>query len=283
MSTPQLLYLSPTAVTSPHTSGRTIVTPQHAQAWLAHSHRNRTVNKRKLAEYTASMVAGTWYYNGEPLIFDTAGKLMDGQHRLLACIAASQPFETYIVIGVNVDTMPVIDTGAMRSPGDALSIMREVDSSKMVASALNWLWLYQTGNLGVTAKMQMPRTLALEYFDTHRGVTGSLSYGYKAKKFLPPGPATALHYLMTQKDQDLADTFFSTLVLGENLHTGEGMYILRKRLQNDWGSKLRMNPIYKCALTVKIWNDWRAGKLQRIGLRWRAGVREQTERFPQVD
>jgi hypothetical protein len=265
-------------------SGRYRITPDQARVWLDNKLHNRRVHQSKLRDYADAMKSGRWLYDGEPLIFDAEGKLMDGQHRLLACVEAGVPFETYCVFGIDREAMVVLDTGAMRSPGDTLDIMRGVDNAKMVAAALNWSWVYESGRSSqYVGKAQMPRDLLLDYADKHPAIKDSLPYGYKAKKFLPPASATALHYLMAQKDQELADEFFSALVLGENLHTGEGMYVLRKRLQNDWGAKLRMAPVYKCALTVKIWNDWRRGVILRKTLRWRIGLGQEEEKFPEVE
>lgn len=45
------------------------------------------------------MREGSWALNGQPLLFDTENRLIDGVRRLKACVLANVPFETCVVRG----------------------------------------------------------------------------------------------------------------------------------------------------------------------------------------
>ena len=53
---------------------------------------------------------------------DQFGQVMDGQHRLLACIMAAMPIRSLVARGVDRDVFPVLDTGKNRTPGDVIGI-----------------------------------------------------------------------------------------------------------------------------------------------------------------
>jgi hypothetical protein len=96
------------------------ITPQRAAEMLATSQGNRTLKRTKIDAYTREMKAGRWKLNGETIIFDEAGHLIDGHHRLTACIRAEAPFQATVVRGVDAGCRITVDMGASRSVADAL-------------------------------------------------------------------------------------------------------------------------------------------------------------------
>lgn len=98
-----------------------LITPEIAKEYLVYNVNNRNLNRERVNKYARDMVAGEWQLNGEPIIFDTAGILKDGQHRLQAVIKCNKPVKMLVVRGVDplVDT---INTGTPRSFVDMLRI-----------------------------------------------------------------------------------------------------------------------------------------------------------------
>src|SRR4051812_13609663 len=66
------------------------VDPGLAEEWLDHNDNNRSIRDRKVAAFKRDLLAGNWRNIGDPIRFDTNGKLVDGQHRLMALIHANQ-------------------------------------------------------------------------------------------------------------------------------------------------------------------------------------------------
>jgi len=98
------------------------ITPTVAESILATSNGNRTWKTAKLNSYARDMTAGNWTTNGEPIIIDVHGVLIDGHHRLTACIKSGVPFETLVVWGAPVDAQKTIDMGASRTAADVLQL-----------------------------------------------------------------------------------------------------------------------------------------------------------------
>jgi hypothetical protein len=53
-------------------------------------------------DYAQDMIDGWWLLSGKTIILDETGAVLNGQHRLLACIKADRAFETWLVEGVDV-------------------------------------------------------------------------------------------------------------------------------------------------------------------------------------
>src|SRR4249920_1723404 len=91
------------------TTKRIQVSPAKAQEWLKINEANRPLRRSAVARMATDMAAGLWNQaNPQPLIFDTTGALIDGQHRLTAqvqanvtlwwCVATEIPRQTQLVI-----------------------------------------------------------------------------------------------------------------------------------------------------------------------------------------
>src|SRR5678816_1487928 len=84
-------------------SGWHTVTPQIALDWLCRNRANRRVTLAILRKYARNMAEGRWKKTGQGIVFDCQGKLLEGQHRLLACLFSGATFSTYVVTGAADD------------------------------------------------------------------------------------------------------------------------------------------------------------------------------------
>lgn len=60
--------------------------------------------------------------NGETIVFDSEGSLMDGHHRLEAVVASGVPAIFIVVRGIDRSTWTTMDSGTARSLGDVFRI-----------------------------------------------------------------------------------------------------------------------------------------------------------------
>lgn len=99
------------------------ITPDMAYEYLTQNTRNyRRVNARTVMKYAQTMKDGNWELNGEPIVFDTEGKLINGQHRLNAIVEAGIPVDILVVRGVDKGVV-VFDDGRVRRSTDVASAM----------------------------------------------------------------------------------------------------------------------------------------------------------------
>jgi hypothetical protein len=77
------------------------INPKLAEILLGSNDGNRPLKKRVLETYQRDMEAGDFVLTGETIILDKQWFLLNGQHRLNACILSGKPFAAIVVQGVD--------------------------------------------------------------------------------------------------------------------------------------------------------------------------------------
>ena len=92
------------------------ITPEIAQKYLEANTANfRGVNRKIVDKYSNDMKTGHWETTGDSIVFDTLGRLKNGQHRLLAIVKSGVPMKNVPVVR-NVDaSTDMYDTNYKRN------------------------------------------------------------------------------------------------------------------------------------------------------------------------
>jgi len=244
------------------------VTPQEAREWLdTKNSRNRPVSENAVAKYAQEMKDGRWKDNGQPILFGESKQLLNGQHRLLACLRSNKPFITSITWGVPDEVFDTIDDANSRSLADVLHIKGET-SSNLLSAGLRFLWIYTRGEIErrdlrkgqIATKPLLEATL-----EKHPKMRQSVKFYSMLKQrpgglLIPAGMAIGLHYLFSLVDETKADEFFTRLQSGLELTDDNPIYILRNRLiagQKEASTKLTPPAMYY--YVVISWNAYASG------------------------
>jgi len=257
------------------------VTPELAEFWLTRAkenpnHKNRTIHHTSLAKLKRAMEEELWELNGEPLIFDAEGFLIEGQHRCLACVQTGISFSTLVVHGIDRAFFSTMGQGSKRSVGDILAILGKANS-RTLGAALRWIWRYEHGQM---LNAHPPITdyevaaLELQYQTLHF----SVPYGTKCHGMAAPALITALHYLCRKIDEASAETFFAALAEGANLAPGNPLLFLRRYLTPSKGrGRAVLRDERKAPVIINTWNILRdnpnatIANIQKILWQGRAG------------
>jgi hypothetical protein len=78
-----------------------VINPAEAAAYLQNNAMHRKIKQKKVDEYMQEMKDGKWALNGKALIFDSNGRLLNGQHRLSAVVQSDVPLTTVVIRGVD--------------------------------------------------------------------------------------------------------------------------------------------------------------------------------------
>lgn len=246
-------------------------TPQRAASILASSNGKnyRPLMERHARFLSRSIARGEFTVNGESIKFNTAGDLVDGQHRLRACVIANRPFRSYVVYGV--DDVINIDTGSRRKLDDLLRA-EGYEHVAHLAGALSWIWKEFNGGWmhhhnRITPRLETLR-LAQEFPDVifwcktiHTRVSRDI--GHHAILI-------AFCFFAAKKDRDLALWFVERVGDGAGLTVGDPILALRKRIAADRVASKHMSAKSIMALLITAWNLLRRGKTCSF-LAWREG------------
>lgn len=126
---------------------RVKITPEMAKMFLKTSQGNRGIRaKTKLMAYRKDMERGAWLYNGDAIRFTYEGVLVDGHHRLTACVESGCSFESDIV-SIPEESIGTMDKGAPRSTADNLVMDFKYDktSAGILASSVWQILCHESG------------------------------------------------------------------------------------------------------------------------------------------
>jgi hypothetical protein len=256
---------SQNGMTKPVTTTETI-NPAKARKYLDTMDKNRRVRKRVVERYALAMKADQWSLTGEPIIFSTKGVLLDGQHRLHACIEAGVSFRSDVRRGVNAETFADINTGASRTPGDALYIAGFA-KTKLCAAAIkvihNLELMEEDDKLRNVRGRDITRQDLLRFMEDHEEELSECARvcdGEGKALLRPPSVFVALRFRFGQSNAMRAQQFFDQLVTGADLSSDNPINKLRNYLIRELSQKnLRRSLEWKVAVTIKCWNAWLRG------------------------
>jgi hypothetical protein len=115
------------SLTQPGAVLKATITPELAQAMLdTINGENRPLSHARVKQYADVLSRGQYVFNGESIQVgikdDNKLVLLNGQHRLSACVTAGVSFDTVLVLGLPQSVFSTIDRGKTRSYADVLSV-----------------------------------------------------------------------------------------------------------------------------------------------------------------
>lgn len=237
-------------------AGVVSIAPPLATQILAHCNkRNRNLKTNNVVRLSRDIAEGNWKVNGEPIIFDDRGMLLNGQHRLSAVIASELSIDTVVIFGVPSDTLESIDQGCVRTTGDVLSIDGE-SKTAILAAAASWMWRWENKKMGDSGSQRPTRAEAIDTLARHPQLRSSVAFidsvlrGVSGKGSIHG----FLHCLFSEIDAAAAQQFYELLASGAGLSATSPILALRNRL-SDRTSRLR--PTEYIDLTIRAWNLYR--------------------------
>jgi len=143
------------------------VTPLDADVWIRSAATNRPVNHKRVKQYAEMMIRGQWIPNHpQGLIFNKEGRLIEGQHRLLAWLKAAPVIEQnqederhqaasegrslghpsslsmgfVCILGADADVQIALDAGQTRAIHQTGQIIG-LDTTPMAVAICKALWI----------------------------------------------------------------------------------------------------------------------------------------------
>jgi hypothetical protein len=195
---------------------------------------NRPFVHGLMESYCQEVMNQRWRLNGETIIFGTSGRLLSGQHRLIGLVVACQKFragekgkwktapvlETFVVHGIEEDpeTTSTIENVRPRSLADVLFTdvnlfgkkTSEADRkrlAKMTANAVNEVW-ERTASGEQTFLAKKTHAEEIDFIRRHPKLLEAVKFidgengANMVGRFVNPGTAAALLYLMGSSDTD---------------------------------------------------------------------------------
>jgi hypothetical protein len=259
----------------------TTLTPRLAAEWLATTGQQRAVVPHVVKKYAAQMKQGLWRFNCEPIIFDTDGKMIDGQHRCLAVINSGMPIDCLVVKGAPPEAFQSLNQGCVRNGATVLSILG-VSNYKTITAILNVIHRINTGTQ--STRSAVPNTLIEKLWQEYPDAATAAQY-IAGNKFLrchfPCGWVGAIWVFGSrQHGLEVARKFFEQLILGTNLPPTSPIWVLREKAIAWTSAKAMLSEQDKAGMMIKAWNAYVTGRPLKLLRYNRKG--DQREEFPTI-
>lgn len=228
------------------------LTPEKARELLESSRGNRAIRQKHITYLAKQISEGKWKLNGEGLIMDRENSLIDGHHRCHAVIKAGDAIETLVVRNVDSSAFSTINTGAVRSPADVLTISGATSANANLAAATARCTLaYKSLPDGATCEAYNAVRFDNEAIKREVRAWGDaidfvhLVASTKGGALRRAGTVAAA-MVLAARDLDKGNAWLSGVLKGENLSSTDPRYVYRERLFS--GASRRPTEIFVFAM-----------------------------------
>lgn len=251
------------------------VTPQMASEWLAHpAARQRSVSRNFVAQYARAMTEGRWQEPTiDPIALTPEGKLLNGQHRLLAVIKADRNVEMLIAFDVPEKIFDIIDTNRRRQ---AAQFVRTSSASLVASAARLILWYDLRRATGESPLHPLGFAIAFDNDEILGLIEGPLgetiqqsvleaNRAYRAAS-VPPSAHAAILTIARRDgaDPNRLELWLEGVTDGLGLSAGDPRLLLRQRMQDHIrGKHTRGSGPAVWMLTARAFNAFMQGRTMR--------------------
>jgi hypothetical protein len=213
-----------------------IITVKEAQEYLSRNEHNRPVSLALVNKYATDMVTGRWMLSTDMIGFDTAGRLIQGQHRMSAVVLADewQPgIEVPMLVGHGFppESFDVLDQGKMRSAAHVLGSHGMSNTHRIGTVARQMLFYDNFPGSIWNGSENITRVQVINWALEHREEIVASNPGHNPRHatFLNIVTWVGLHYLVNRDSSHEArwDEFQHGVFTGENLSPGHPALRLR--------------------------------------------------------
>jgi hypothetical protein len=253
------------------------VTPELAATWLERNTRNRPLSQHTVNKYAKDMAAGRWVINGETIKLN-GDVVVDGQHRLWACVQSGVSFVSVVVFELPGDVFDTIDAGRPRRASDALSIAGYVNA-RTLAGVVR-IVLAADADAANFFSIHTPPAMIRRWCEVNPSVVDSCNKGrayYQENRSVTPSAWGAADFLLSRLNDPSTAPFLERVCKGIGIAEGTWEYALRRSLTNQTRSS--SGGIADVAKICKAWNGIALGQRPPVVIRW-ITVGDRRESFP---
>jgi hypothetical protein len=264
-----------------------LITPELAEFYLRETNNgNRNLSQSVVNRYAQDMSSGLWRNpTGEPLIWDSNGRLQQGQHRLAAVAQSKTPIRFLVITGADPGDFQVLDQGKKRSAADILGMAGFQNTTNCAATARLSMMLEYYRDKPWANLPEVTQQRVVEFAKAHKStIEWANAHGRRARRnaLVPEVQFGAVAFYVAQHSAELNDweTFSSRVCSGEMLREGDPEHSLRRWTVNR-NLKLSGSTSSQAAVAVitKAWNAYVTGKNIKV-LGWKRHEMPMPEPHP---
>lgn len=255
-----------------------LIDEQSNKVRCRHNADNRPFTESWARKLCQDILNGHWKFNMENIIISRTGKILSGQHRLIALVLAGQmwagkgklfwstkwPEEPYILSFVatggseDQDVINTLDLVKPRSFSDALytsALFRDLNLTRkrrervmrMIQSAVKFLWKRTIPTHNMSSEIYTTNSALTDFMDRHKRILDFVRYMFDldtdnvlSNNVISPGQAAAICYLQASSESNPDDY----LAL-ESKHEGCLSWDNEKKARRFWEEIVKDTALFK--------------------------------------
>ena len=250
------------------------ITPAKAQEYLTRNINNRHVREAMVNNYADQMKRGLWRLSNDAICITNTGKLINGQHRLMAVCKSGITCYFNVSRGYDEEDIMVMDNGMARSAGDIFYLqgvenantLSGIVKRRLILSRHNTALLNNSrGGLYSGYNKILNSTVNEEFYahqELYKDVTKIAKSAYNKLRVLVTSEygGIAAHLILDLNHSTEEVKAFLYELCGLQPDTNGVTNLLRTKLINDKMSNTKMSALMKQKLIIKAWNAFITGK-----------------------
>jgi len=245
------------------TSKVKIITPAYAKELLEKTQAagilNRKASNRTVEIYANEMKRGNWKLNSETVKLDENGFILDGQHRLMACVQSGCSFQTFVNFNVPRSTFDTIDCGRIRTGTQVLQ-MSGVQYHTVITGIVNGISEFRSyGHIAVKERRLTPSAVLEEYNSRPSDYDEAARVAMRAvgeSHAMTPKSVGTLYFALVNDvgaPKTKAEKFFMEI---NSFDTAENPVIEKMRRWNLANKDRRISEKLRAAYVIRSWNAY---------------------------
>lgn len=244
-----------------------VVTPEQALDWLTRNDNNRVISKKHVNLLADMMARGEYHFVGDPIRFDTDGRLLDGQHRLNAIVESETHQPMLVITGLPPESQVFMDAGRKRSPGDQMTVALGIRNGNQAASiARTYIAWRDRCFLTATRTVGIPEIVSWAADNEDLLVDATTRARRITSNQIPTSVAVsgAVYLAAHNLNPNDAGIFWDRLADGVDLDARNPILVLRNGIMRR-SKRDRWTRLEEWAYYTRCWNTWRnARNMERL-------------------
>lgn len=241
-----------------------LISPTYAQHLLTKNISNRPISKRTVERYALEMQENKWITNGDTIKISTSGKLIDGQHRLMAIVSTGLSIVMGVCHNVPDNAFVTYDKGKRRGHADDLAIAGFTYRNHAAAiNRIYYSWSICDDKKNFYAnygRQKVTDQMLLDYAKQKKTILDeALLIGIQLKNITSITIVGVAYSILQEIDKSEAEVFFEIINDGIFREKYDPMKMLRDRLLRSPVSSFKEQTMI-LALIFKAWNLSKKGK-----------------------
>lgn len=249
------------------------ITPEIARRFLDSGYgMNRNPSKVLVQSLVQAILTDAFKMNGESIIINEKGQLVDGQHRMLAVLEANKAVKMLVARGLSVGSEDTVDTGNGRKGSDVLTMKgfgRKFAGLLAMAAKREMTFNNNSGRFEashIIRKIYNNHKL-LVFVDGNPEIISAAEHIHNYHRrgmMISAGYIAWILYRARKQEPDLADTYIDQFITGLNIGEEEPAYVVREKLLRESQRIVRpLSPERRFAVVCRGWHYVKKGTLPK--------------------